>query len=171
MELREITLNDISKLQQIANEIYYQIFTDYWTENGLILYIKDIFSKNSLEKELNSSNYLYKFIVVKKEVIGFVKVNFTSSNDLSILDNCELEKIYISPSFNRRGIGKKVISEVVKYSRLKSKKLLFLCVMDTNKNAIEFYNNLGFKFYNKTQLGDYYFKEEFRGMNRMYLKL
>ncbi len=171
MELREITLNDISKLQKIANDIYYQIFTEYWTDNGLMLYIEDVFNKKTLEKELNNSNYLYKFIVVKKEVVGFVKVNFTSSDNLSIQDNCELEKIYISPNFNRMGIGKKVISEVIKHSKLKNKRLLFLCVMDTNKNAIEFYNNLGFKFHNKTKLGDCYFKEEFRSMNRMCLKL
>jgi ribosomal protein S18 acetylase RimI-like enzyme len=59
----------------------------------------------------------------------------------------------------------------IQKSQTLGKQILFLCVIDTNLNAIAFYEKLGFKFHSKTRLEDSYFKEELKGMNRMYLKL
>ncbi len=48
---------------------------------------------------------------------------------------------------------------------------MYLCVIDTNRNAIAFYEKLGFVYHSKTRLEEPFFKEELKGMDRMVLNL
>ena len=69
------------------------------------------------------------------------------------------------------GIGKMAMTEIINRVRNHGKKVFFLCVIDTNFSAIEFYKKLGFEFHSKTRLEVPHFREELRGMHRMILKL
>jgi ribosomal protein S18 acetylase RimI-like enzyme len=69
------------------------------------------------------------------------------------------------------GYGKIVMNEIINRILQKGKKIFFLRVIDTNRNAIAFYEKIGFEFHSKTRLEVPHFREELRGMNRMYLKL
>lgn len=129
------------------------------------------FGINRLNSELNDADYQYFFIKKNSENIGFIKVNNKSSPELSELDNCELDKIYILTKYGGMGIGKMAMTEIIKRVREKGKNIFFLCVIDTNKNAIAFYEKLGFEFHSKTRLEMPYFREELKGMNRMCLEL
>ena len=171
MDLKKAEQNDISELQKVCATSYSQIFADHWTENGLELYLEREFGIDRLKAELIDTNYEYFFIQNNSENIGFIKVNNKSSSELSELDNCELEKIYILPKYSGMGIGRMAMTEIIKRIRKKGKKLFFLCVIDTNKNAIGFYKKLGFEFHSKTRLEVPFFKEELKGMVRMCLKL
>ena len=169
--LKRARIYDISELQKICKNSYSQIFADHWIENGLELYLEREFGTNRLNSELTDDNYEYYFIQKNDGNIGFLKVNYISSNELSILDNCELEKIYILPKYSRMGIGKTAMTEIINQIRQKGKKVFFLCVIDTNRSATAFYEKLGFEFHSKTRLEVPHFREELRGMNRMFFKL
>ena len=171
MILKKASIKDISELQKVCADSYSQIFANHWTGKGLDLYLEREFGTKRLKTELNNSYYEYLFVKKDSKIIGFVKVNTKSSTELSALDNCELEKIYILPKYSGMGIGKMAMAEITNRIRQMNKKLFFLCVIDTNKNAIAFYEKLGFEFHSKTRLEAPYFKEELRGMNRMCLKL
>ncbi len=171
MELKKATLHTLLDLQEICMESYSQIFADHWTKNGLELYLEQEFGRKRLMHELTDDDLDYFFIEENGENIGFLKVKYTSSIELSKLDNCELEKIYILPKYSGMGIGKMAMANIINTVRKKGKMALFLCVIDTNEKAITFYKKLGFKFHSKTRLEVPHFKEELRGMNRMVLKL
>ncbi|TPN85268.1 GNAT family N-acetyltransferase [Aquimarina algicola] len=171
MKLLRATINNISELQEICTKAYSQVFADHWTKNGLELYLEHEFGTQRLHSELKNDNVEYYFITKNDENIGFLKINYTSSNKLSDLDNCELEKIYILPKYSGMGIGKTVMNKIITKIKHKGKKAFFLCVIDTNTNAIAFYEKLGFQFHSKTRLEVTHFKEELRGMNRMCLTL
>ena len=171
MELEKVTINHISELQRVCTDSYSQIFADHWTKNGLELYLEREFGTNRLKSELNDADYQYFFIKKGLENIGFIKVNNKSSSELSELDNCELDKIYILPEYSGMGIGKMAMTEIIKQVRKKGKNIFFLCVIDTNKNAIAFYEKLGFEFHSKTRLEIPHFREELKEMNRMCMKL
>ena len=83
----------------------------------------------------------------------------------------ELEKIYVFPKFKGLGIGKLAIKDLIKIAMQQGEKNLFLSVLDTNNNAIAFYEKLGFTFHSKTILDVPYFKAELKGMNRLILTL
>jgi ribosomal protein S18 acetylase RimI-like enzyme len=59
----------------------------------------------------------------------------------------------------------------IELGRLLKKEMIWLGVIDNNLNAIEFYERMGFEFYDKTQLDLPYFKEHLKGMWRMTFKL
>lgn len=171
MKLKKATIKDISELQEICLDSYTQNFADHWNENGLQLYLEQEFGDARLKSELKDNTMAYYFIIQDDKNIGFLKINYNSSPVLSELDNCELEKIYILPKFSGMGIGKSAMTEIVKKARERNKKIMFLCVIDTNKNAMAFYKNLGFEPHSKTRLEVPYFKEELKGMERMSLSL
>lgn len=171
MELKKVKPNDIAVLQKLCATLYSQIFANHWIEDGLELYLEREFGTERLKAELNDADYEYFFIQNHSESIGFIKVKNKSSLQLSELDNCELEKIYIMPKYSGMGIGRMAMIEIINRVRKKGKKLLFLCVIDTNKNAIAFYKKLEFEFHSKTRLEVPHFREELKGMNRMCLKL
>ena len=171
MKLKKANPIDISELQKICANSYSQIFADHWTENGLELYLEREFGTDRLQSELNDTNYEYFLIQKNSKNIGFIKVNHKSSPEYSELENSELEKIYILPQYSGMGLGKIAMNEIINQVRQKGKELFFLCVIDSNENAIAFYEKLGFEFHSKTRLEVPHFREELKGMNRMYLKL
>ena len=54
-----------------------------------------------------------------------------------------LEDVYVRPSHRRKGIGKALILELAKIAKQRGCGRFEWCVLDWNKNAIEFYEGLG----------------------------
>jgi len=171
IELVKANVSYLDELQQICIDAYTMIFGDHWIENGLSLYLEDQFNRNRLNQELSSFLCDYFFIRSSNTNIGFAKIKYKTSLEFSKLDNCELEKIYILPKYSGKGIGKYVLGNIIETVKRRDKKLIYLCVIDTNLNAISFYQRNGFKFHSKTQLDALFFKDELKGMHRMYRKL
>ena len=103
MKLKKVTIENISELQQISFEAYTKNFADHWNENGLELYLEKEFGNKRLKTDLNNPLVAYYFIQSDKETVGFLKINYETSPQLSIEDNCELEKMYILPEY--QGLG------------------------------------------------------------------
>ncbi|MGI9551866.1 MAG: GNAT family N-acetyltransferase [Aurantibacter sp.] len=164
-------MENTSELRQICVEGYSIYFGDHWNENGLEWYLNKQFGDEKLKSDLKDKNVDYYLIQAKGKPVGFIKVNNNSITNLSFEGGAELEKMYVLPKYKGLGIGKKALNEIMKITQKRGKKILFLDVLDTNKNAIAFYENLGFKFHSNTRLQLPYFKEELRGLNRMFIEL
>ena len=171
LEITKVGIEQKKELQEICRLSYAQVFADHWTENGLELYLDEQFNLERLESELSNEDYQYFMVIKENRTIGFAKMNYTNSPELSKSDNCELEKIYILPEFSGSGIGKSVMKELFVIAKNLGKQFLFLCVLDTNENAIAFYKKLGFQYHSSTKLEASFFKEELKGMYRMVLEL
>ncbi len=171
MILKKALINDLLDLQEICTKAYSLHFADHWTNNGLQLHLEYQYGTKRLMDDLTDTIVDYYFIQANGENIGFIKVKIQSSEEFSKLDNCELEKIYILPKYSGKEFGKMAMTSIIDAVREKGKKFIFLCVIDTNENAIAFYEKLGFVFHSTTRIEAPYFKEELRGMHRMVLKL
>ena len=171
MLLKKASLENISELRQICVESYSVYFGDHWKKNGLEWYLNKQFGDEKLKSDLKDKNVDYYLIHSKGKLVGFIKINNNSNPNLSFEGSAELEKMYVLPKYKGLGIGKKALKEIVKITQERGKKILFLDVLDTNKNAIAFYEKLGFKFHSKNRLQLPYFKDELRGLNRMFIEL
>ena len=171
MELKRASLEDINELKKICIDAYSVNFHNHWNEGGLKWYLDKEFSITRLKRDLRDKNINYYLINSKEKTVGFVKTKNNSLPNLPIEDGIEIEKIYVLPAFKGMGIGKLTVNEIIKKTKELGKKILFLCVLDTNKDAITFYEKLGFKFHSKTTLDIPYFKDELKGMKRMYLEM
>lgn len=82
-----------------------------------------------------------------------------------------MDKIYFRLAFKGRGIGKQLIAVALQEAKRMDKEIIWLVIIDTNVNAIEFYKKIGFEIHSRTILDIPYFKEELKGMWRMKLEL
>nr|WP_299073646.1 GNAT family N-acetyltransferase [uncultured Allomuricauda sp.] len=167
MKLKKASIRNINDLKKICIDAYSLNFHNHWNDGGLEWYLDNEFSMERLTSDLTDKNIEYYFIEHKLKVVGFIKIKMEPTKNLSFGNSAELEKIYVLPECKGMGIGKLALKEISSRIRESGKKNLFLCVIDTNKSAIAFYEKLGFEFHSKTTLDVPYFKEELKGMYRM----
>ena len=171
MKLKKATPKDIIDLKKICIEAYSLNFYDHWNTGGFEWYLDKEFSTEKLLLDLTDIITDYYFIQHKSQTVGFIKIRNKSYSDLQIENTIELQKIYVLPEYKGFGIGKLALKEIIQIAQEQGKKHIVLDVIDTNKNAIAFYEKLGFYFHSKTTLDIPYFKEELKGMNVMVKEL
>lgn len=133
LEIDEMTLSD---LNQIANKLETE-FDNFW-------------NASILESELK--NALSKYIVAKieTEIVGFAGV-------IDTLEQFEITNIVVKKDFRKKGIGNKLLAELIKFAKTNNKDKIILEVNKTNLPAIKLYEKNGFKnvgvrkkYYNNT---------------------
>ena len=106
----------------------------------------DAKAEKRLFKDAFGRNPAYKMLVAEdgKDIIGYAFYFYSYSSFLA-KKTLYLEDIFITESKRSRGIGKMFFSELAKIARKENCGRMEWCVLDWNKNAIEFYNKLGAK--------------------------
>ncbi|SFD57116.1 Ribosomal protein S18 acetylase RimI [Chitinophaga sp. CF118] len=172
IDIQQMKLTDLSVLQKICWEAYSQNFYHHWNEDGLELYINKVFGTETLKSEFNDNNIHYYVAFTNQEPVAFMKLNLSSNlPGLEPGKGIELDKIYILPQFKGMKIGKKLFELAFDIANNHKKEIFWLSVIDTNQEAVTFYEKVGFKFHSKTRLDYPKFKEELKGMWRMYIEL
>ena len=171
MTLKKAVLHDVKALKQICSDAYAKNFHHHWNENGLDLYLESEYGDEKLKADLANRNLEYYFIEYGENQVGFVKIRYNAEFNGMQNKAAELENIYLLPEFKGMGLGKAALGKIVKSLKKKGILTLFLCVIDTNTNAIAFYKKLGFIVHSTTRLNLPYFKEELKGMYRMMLEI
>lgn len=170
--LSKALVNELAELQVLCMKIYATYFANHWEGPGLELYLKEQFGADRLNKDLKDKTIDYYFVKYGDETVGFLKINKEAEfGGFEKETTCELEKMYVDPDYKGMGIGKIALQKVMDILLQQKKQIFFLGVLDRNENAILFYEKLGFKFHSKIRLEYYYFKEELKGLNLMYLDL
>ena len=90
--------------------------------------------KNELEKNYVSAIGIY----LNNIILGVCVFH-------KIFDEAEIRYLSVHPSFKRRGLGKKLIYKIFKECKKENIKRIFLEVSLKNKQALIFYDYLGFK--------------------------
>ncbi|HEV8081772.1 MAG TPA: GNAT family N-acetyltransferase [Chitinophagaceae bacterium] len=172
IETRLMHPHDLVCLHKICCEAYSQNFYQHWEPAGLENYLENVFGINVLKNELDCTEIRYHVAIIKHEPVAFMKLNLSSNlPNHNPEAGIELEKIYILPQFKRKKIGKKLLDLAFEIAGINNKEILWLAVIDTNIEAIAFYERAGFTFHNKTHVNCPKFKQELKGMWRMYFDL
>ena len=106
----------------------------------------DIISSIRLLKDAFSKNPRFKVLVAEfgKELIGYAFYFFTYSTFLA-RPTLFLEDIFVSGNERNKGVGKLFWNELLKTAKKNKCGRMEWIVLDWNKNAIKFYQNLGAK--------------------------
>jgi diamine N-acetyltransferase len=172
MVIQQMTPSDLTILHKICCDAYCQNFAEHWEDGGLEYYVDKVFGIETLKTELSDKNIQYYVAFINQEPVGFMKLNlFSNLPDLDNGKGLELDKVYILPLYKGMKIGKKLLDLSFDIAKNKKKEIFWLSVIDTNKEAISFYKKIGFQFHSKTRLEYPKFKEELKGMWRMYFEL
>ena len=104
---------------------------------------EEIFRNDYIE-EVNRNIEGNYFIKYSKNNIGWLEYELFT-------DYIFLKQLHILPEYQNKGIGTKIINEIIKYGK-NNKKDIYLEVLQYNDKALEFYYKNGFKKYAESSL-------------------
>jgi diamine N-acetyltransferase len=170
--IRRATIEDVSALHRICCDAYSRNFHHHWEGNGLEQYLNKVFGIDTLAAEIIDVNVRYFIACHDYEPAGFMKLNLYSNlPGRNMATGIEVDKIYVLPELKGKRIGKALLNTAFTIAHDLRKEIFWLSVIDTNLEAITFYEKAGFIFHSKTRLDYPLFREELKGMCRMYLEL
>ena len=95
-------------------------------------------NQNQWEKELEKDYINAMGIFLNNSIMGVCVIH-------KIYDEAEIRYLSVHPSYQKRGLGKKLINQIIKECKNENIKRIFLEVSIKNKQALSFYKNSGFK--------------------------
>lgn len=172
INIQQMKLSGLTTLHKICCKAFSQNFYNHFYEGGLESYLNKVFGIDTLKTELHGNKIQYYVAFINYEPVAFMKLNlFSNLPDLDIEKGIELDKVYILPEFKRMKIGMMLLDFAFDIAKKNNKEIFWLSVIDTNLEAISFYEKIGFRFHSKTQLDYPKFKQELKGMWRMYVEI
>lgn len=145
LSLKKCGIHDLEPLRRIARETFISAFSDKNDPVDFKNYMDNAFSEEQIRRELVHPDS--DFYLVRSEGInvGYLKLNYNNAQtDIRDAIACELERIYVSPDYQGRGIGRWMLDRVIELAGIKKKHFVWLGVWQENKDAVRFYEDYGF---------------------------
>lgn len=155
--LTKVTSNDITILQKISKQTFYETFSAFNSEENMKDYLDNELTIEKLTAEINNPNSEFYFAKLDDEIIGYLKINFgASQTELQDSQAVEIERIYVSKEFHGKNIGQILFDKAIEIANQKNAAYVWLGVWEENQRAISFYKKNGFIEFDKHifKLGD-----------------
>lgn len=151
MIIRIATEIDIPLITELAEKTWWPSYSSIISDEQISFMLEDMYSAESLQKQMNSG---IEFLIAERENIG---IGFAAYS-LIDTDNqvFKLHKLYVLPSEQGLGTGKKLIDYVANSAKLKGGKILELNVNRGNP-AQHFYKKIGFEIYQTLDINYHHF--------------
>ncbi len=138
-EIRKASIQDVEIIHELAHEIWPKVY-DYMISVEQIDYMLNlIYSSSALENQIRDLKH--QFIIYSEEEIP--KAFASYSPTLNEPEAFRLHKLYVHPTLQGKGIGKKILEYIIEEMRVAKAVLLELNVNKNNK-SIAFYKKQGF---------------------------
>ncbi len=148
--LKKVTLADISQLQEIGRQTFFETFAAGNTEENMKNYLEEGFSIQKLTAELENQNSEFYFAELDNNVIGYLKLNFgESQTELKDKAALEIERIYVLKAYHGKAVGQLLYDKAISIAKEKSVSYVWLGVWEENPRAIHFYKKNGFVEFDK----------------------
>ncbi len=150
IKLKKATLTDISQLQEIGRQTFFETFSAANSEENMKNYLEEGFSKEKLSAELNDENAEFYFARDDNKIIGYLKLNFgQSQTELKEDKALEIERIYVLKEYHGKSVGQLLYDKAIQIARQKNSDYVWLGVWEENPRAINFYKKNGFVEFDK----------------------
>lgn len=150
IQIKKVTKNDISQLQEIGRKTFFETFSESNTEENMTKYLEEGFSAEKLSEELNDENSEFYFAVLENKVIGYLKINFgQSQTELQDNTGLEIERIYVLQEYHGKKAGQFLYEHAIQIAETNNIDFVWLGVWEENLRAISFYKKNGFVEFDK----------------------
>ena len=147
MRIRKATEEDIAVITELAEKIWWPAYRNIISDEQISFMLKDMYSADSLKKQFLSG---VEFILAEEENLSVAFAGFS----LIEPEVYKLHKLYVLPSEQGSGTGKKLIAYISDFVRDQGGKILELNVNRGNP-ASGFYKKAGFDIYRTVDI-DYH---------------
>ncbi|MCO5261080.1 MAG: GNAT family N-acetyltransferase [Crocinitomicaceae bacterium] len=157
VDIVPVKLSELELLQRISRLTFFETFSNQNSPENMRKYLNEHVSLEKLQQEYTNPLSFFYFAKINENIVGYLKINFATTQTMpNNSDSLEIERIYVLNSMQKNGVGKQLLEKAIEISRNEQLTTIWLGVWEHNKNAIEFYNHLGFIEFGKHpfQLGD-----------------
>ena len=140
MRIRNITIsdyNDVDKLMQQVHSLHVKNRPDLYVE------LEHPLSKTEFEEQVQNNNLISVVAEEKGVVIGLCIVTIRNKSGMVNKKIAYMDDLCVDEKFRGKGIGKELFSYVSNIVKEKGANRLDLMVWSFNKNALNFYEELG----------------------------
>lgn len=171
LQLKEINIEDFELLQSSMATVYPKAYRHLW-EDGGDWYRAYIWNKQRLAEELEEDSAAYYFVIFEGNTVGILRyVEATNCEDVSAGKVMKLHRLYLDDSIQGKGVGKAIMRWTETYAQKTNHDGVWLEVMDTQEQALRFYERCGYRITGDFRLDFKLMHPQLRGMYRMYKAL
>jgi ribosomal protein S18 acetylase RimI-like enzyme len=147
LTIRPATVADAPLIQHLAEEAFPATYRNILTPEQIAYMMEWMYSLESLERQMTVEGHRYYVATADGESVGYVSIRQESK------DLFHLEKIYVLPSWQGRGVGSRLFAHALAAIRAQHPRA---CRMELNVNrynsARAFYERQGMKI---VRVGDF----------------
>jgi ribosomal protein S18 acetylase RimI-like enzyme len=150
LTIRKATLEDLTALQLLAKETFFETFAGANTEEDMRKYMAENFSDGKMTAELRNPDSQF-FLAWEEDVpVGYLKINAgKAQTELQDETSLEIERIYVKSAYHGKKVGQILYEKALETAQLENKAYLWLGVWEENPKAIRFYEKNGFVAFDK----------------------
>jgi ribosomal protein S18 acetylase RimI-like enzyme len=137
--IREANQKDSINLTALSIQVWLHTYATDGIRKELSSFVLAEFTKEKFLSHINNPDYRVLVAIKKDHLVGYIMLNLKSYwKDES--NGFEIEKLYVQEHFQGTGLGRKLLSEVIK----RYGDVFWLSTWVENKNGIGFYKHFGF---------------------------
>ena len=145
LSFRKCVPGDLETLQSVSRSTYDITFRHMNTPENMAAYLNSAFDLEKLRCELHDPASDFYFLYAAGVLAGYLKLNEgAAQTDIHDTESLEIERIYVTKEFQRKGLGGALIGKAIETARRRAKAYVWLGVWEKNVNAIGFYKKHGF---------------------------
>ncbi|MEN8790536.1 MAG: N-acetyltransferase [Flavobacteriaceae bacterium] len=146
LSLAKCTIEKLDLLLEISKATFRDAFEHLNDPEDFQAYLEQAFDREKIENELKNNEIFYYLVYNRRTPVGYFKLNAAAAQtDISDPDSLEIERIYVCKEYQGLKIGNWMITQILNLARRKEIYYLWLGVWEENKDAIRFYQKLGFR--------------------------
>lgn len=143
--IRQAYVDDADQVAGIGRKTFFETFSEFYPKEVMTSYLDRSFSMDKILRELSCEQSQFWMLEAEGVCAGYLKLNWDDAQtDLRDSQGLEVERIYVSRDFKKRGLGKELFDKALSVSRQLGKSYIWLGVWENNHGAIKFYQSLGF---------------------------
>ena len=139
MKIEKINSNEVVRIQKIAHVTWPTSYKGIISEEQINYMLEWMYNLETLANQAENGHFF--FILTEKESdLGFISVepNYNSQGISKI------QKIYVIPSKQGKGIGKKLLDFAIPYFRDQHNQSTFILNVNKKNKAVNFYKKMNF---------------------------
>lgn len=139
--VQKAKVDEVPEIKQVLKETWIDTYGSYYSQDTIDEITSSWHDPKLLKEQIENPEV---YFAVAKDEQGKV-VGTTTAREIETEGRIMLDRLYVLPTFQGKGIGKALLESVIEH--FKGLKEMFVDVEELNKGAIDFYKKQGFEVY------------------------
>lgn len=169
IQLQDIKIEDQPLLMKLLSRIYPPAYRHLWKNEDCSFYLNNFYSLENLEIELSDQDASYYFVNFNSKLVGIIRFICNKTyDDFPKTQSTYLNRIYLGKEAQGKGVASQLLHWIEEKVKKNSNTLIWLKAMDSQNQALRFYEKQGYNYGIKTNLDFQLIHPHLRGMYTMY---